>query len=573
MAVHNTEIADLFQRYATLLEMDGANPFRVRAYRNAAQSIRDLPNGVDAMLAAGEDLSELPGIGRDLGDKIAGIVGTGRFGDLEKLKRRLPGSLADLAVLPGIGPKRVKILYDTLGIETLSQLRRAAEQGRIREIPGFGEKTEARILKEIGRKQQAEPRVSLLDAERTAEPLLRHLQQVPGVKDAVVAGSYRRRKETVGDLDLLVTCRQGCPVMERFTGHEDVAEVLSKGPTRSTVRLRGGLQVDLRVVPQASYGAALYYFTGSKAHNVAVRTIAVRKGLKVNEYGVFRGSTRVAGRTEQEVFKTVGLPYIEPELREDRGEIEAAKARKLPHLVTLDDVRGDLHVHTKASDGKHTIDEMAEAARARGYEYLAINDHSRRVTVARGLDPRRLAAQIKEIDRINARLRGLRILRSSEVDILEDGSLDLPDGILRDLDLTVCSVHYKFNLSRDEQTERIIRAMDNPYFTILGHPTGRLIGSREAYAIDIERVMDAALERGCFLELNAQPDRLDLSDAHCKMAKDKGIKIALSTDAHTTGTLDYMRFGIDQARRGWLEPGDVLNTRSWAALKKLLARV
>jgi DNA polymerase (family X) len=367
--------------------------------------------------------------------------------------------------------------------------------------------------------------------------------------------------------------------MERFVRHEEVEEILSEGPTRSTIRLKSGLQVDLRVVPEESFGAALHYFTGSKAHNIAVRGRAVERGLKINEYGVFfKDEERIAGRTEEEVYGAVGLPYIQPELREDRGEIRAAEEGALPRLVTLKEIRGDLHSHTDATDGRFPLEEMARAARERGYEYLAITDHTQSLTVVRGQDPKRIRAQMKAIDRLNADLerdgggRPFRVLKSAEIDILEDGSLDLPDDVLKELDLTVCSVHSKFDLPRTQQTERIIRAMDDRYFTILGHPTCRLIPRREPCQIDLERVVEAARERGCYLEVNAQPERLDLTDVHCLMAKQGGVKVAISTDSHSITSLDAMRYGVDQARRGWLTPDDVLNTRSWKALSKLVRR-
>jgi len=572
MPVHNAEIADIFNRYAVLLEIADANPFRIRAYRNAARTIQDLPQSVESMLGEGKDLSELPGIGEDLAEKIAEIVETGRFPELDKIEETIPAGLVEVTALPGLGPKRVKTLYDKLEIRNLEELRQATEAGKLHGLAGFGAKTQEHILKEIQRRREAETRIRLSIAEQVAEPLLQYLKAIPAVEEGVIAGSYRRRKETVGDLDILVTCRKAEPAMDRFLAYDEVEEVVSKGKTRSTVLLRSGLQVDLRVVPEESYGAALHYFTGSKAHNIAIRTMAVKRGLKLNEYGVFKGRKRVAGRTEREIFAQVGLPYIEPELRENRGEIEAAQKGKLPKLITLDDIRGDLHSHTRATDGKYSVEEMAAAAKARGYEYLAITDHTKHVTIAHGLDEKRLASQIREINRLNERLDGIVVLKSTEVDILEDGSLDLPDDILEDLDLTVCSVHSKFGLAADAQTERIIRAMDNPYFNILGHPTGRLLDEREPYDVDMERLMEAALERGCFLELNAQPERLDLTDIHCRMAKEMGLKIAISTDAHTAATLDYMRFGIGQARRGWLEPGDVLNTRGLGELRKLLRR-
>ncbi|RMH32510.1 MAG: DNA polymerase/3'-5' exonuclease PolX [Nitrospirae bacterium] len=572
MAIHNAEIARIFSLLADLLEIEGANPFRVRAYRNAARTIESLPHNVEAMVREGADLSELPGIGEDLAGKIKEIVETGRLGLLEEVKSRIPGALAELVAIPGLGPKRVKVLYDALGIQDIEGLARAAKAGKLRNLPGFGAKIEEKILEELSRRATAEKRMKLITAEQFAEPLLNYLREANGVTRAIIAGSYRRRKETIGDIDILVTCRDSDPVMERFVTYDEVEHVLSKGKTRSTIVLRSGLQVDLRVVAEESYGSALQYFTGSKAHNIAVRHLAVKLGLKLNEYGVFRGETYIAGRTEEEVYRTVGLPYIEPELREDWGEVEAAQQGRLPHLVTLADIRGDLHAHTKATDGQATIEEMAAAAKAKGYDYLAITDHTKRVTVANGMDAKRLAQQLEAIDRLNERLSGMKILKSAEVDILEDGSLDLPNDILKELDLTVCSIHYKLNLSREKQTERVIRAMDNPYFTIFGHPSGRMIEERAPYAIDMERVMQAALERGCFLEVNAQPSRLDLNDVHCKMAKDMGLKVAISTDAHRTTDLDFMRFGVDQARRGWLEPSDVLNTKKWSELKSLITR-
>ncbi len=404
------------------------------------------------------------------------------------------------------------------------------------------------------------------------ESLTAFLKETPGIGQVVVAGSFRRRLQTVGDLDILVTCAESREVMERFTGYDQVRQVIARGETKSTVRQRSGLQVDLRVVPEESYGAALHYFTGSKAHNIAVRLLGVKKGLKINEYGVFRDEERVAGRTEEEVFAQVGLPWIAPELRENRGEIEAAQQGRLPRLIEAGDIRGELHAHTRETDGRATLEQMVEGARARGYEYLAITEHSRSLAMARGLDPERLRRQMTAIDRLNEELDGFRVLKGIEVDILEDGSLDLPDDVLAELDFTVGAVHSRFALPAAQQTEHIIRAMDRRCFNILAHPTGRLLGIREPYAIDLEKVMRAALERGCFLELNAQPDRLDLDDVYCRMAKEMGLKLALATDAHAPVEYDFVRFGIGQARRGWLEKDDVLNTRPVAELLKLLRR-
>jgi DNA polymerase (family 10) len=572
MPVHNTEVAEMFSRLAELLEIQGANPFRIRAYRKAAQTIEGLPHSVTSMLTEGADLSELPGIGKDLATKIQEIVETGHLALLDQVSSQLPGQLAELAKIPTLGPKRVKMLYDILGIQDLKGLAKAARAGKIRQLHGFGTKTEEKILAETVQRSSGEKRIKLHTAEEFAEPIIDFLQGLKGVKDAIVAGSYRRRKETIGDLDILVASADGTSIMNRFVAYEEVEKIVSKGTTRATVILRSGLQVDLRVVPEESYGAALQYFTGSKAHNIAVRSLAVKKGLKINEYGVFRGETRIAGRTEEEVYAQVGLPYFEPELRENWGEVEAGLHHALPDLVTINDIRGDLHSHSKATDGHFTIKEMAQFAQEKGYDYLAICDHSQHVTIAHGLDAKRLEAQIEEIDRLNQQLHHFTILKGAEVDILENGSLDLPNDILGRLDLTVCAVHYKFNLSRRKQTERIIRAMDNPYFNILAHPTGRLLNEREPYDLDMEQTMAAALERGCFLEVNAQPVRLDLTDLHCKMAKDMGVKVAISTDAHRTTDLEFMRFGVGQARRGWLEPTDIINTQPLNKLKRLFQR-
>jgi DNA polymerase (family 10) len=572
MAVHNADIASLFNRLADLLEIEGANAFRIRAYRRAAQTIEDLPVGAAEMIARGEDLAELPGIGDDLSAKIHEIVATGRLKLLEEVEARTPSTLAALTTLPGLGPKRVHALHEKLGITTLDQLARAAAAHKVRTLPGFSEKMEARIIEEIGKHRTSEQRWKISTAADFADTLRAFMERCPGIMHVVLAGSYRRCKDTVGDLDILVTCGKGKSAVDHFISYDEIAEVTAQGPTRASVVLRAGIQVDLRVVPQESYGAALHYFTGSKAHNIHIRKLGQDKGLKINEYGVFRGDTRISGAREEDVFAAVGLPWIEPELREDRGEIEAAAAGRLPKLVTLDDVRGDLHLHTKASDGKSTLHEMAAAAVARGYEYIAITDHTKHATVAHGLDEKRLAKQLDEIDRLNDEISGLRILKSSEVDILADGSLDLPDKILNRLDLTVCALHFKFELDAKAQTERILRAMDNRYCTILAHPSGRLLGERPAYAVDLERVLEGAKQRGCFVELNAHPTRLDLDDVHCKLAKDMGLLVSIGTDAHSTMALDFMRYGVGQARRGWLEAKDVLNTRSWARLKPLLAR-
>ncbi len=573
MTVHNAEIAQLFNRYATLLEIEGENPFRVRAYRNAARTIEGLPRDVSTMLAEGFDLCELPGIGEDLAHKISDIVATEKFAELESIEKKVPAALADLTAIPGLGPKRVKVLFEKLKIASVEELASAARAGRLKGLRGFGPKIEQAIMKAAAEQATAPKRMLLSQAEHIAEPLVSWLKAVPGVDHVVVAGSYRRRRETVGDLDVLVTCARRAPVVERFIAYGEVAETLARGTTRASVRLKSGLQVDLRVVAQKSFGAALLYFTGSKAHNIALRALGLKRGLKLNEYGVFRNDKSIAGKTEAEVYSQVGLAYIEPELRENEGEIDAARDSRLPNLLTLAVIKGDLHVHTRASDGTATILEMAEAAKARGYRYLAICDHASRIGITHGLDAKRLARQMTEIDRLNARIEGLTILKSAEVDILPDGSLALDDAILNELDLVTASIHAKFDLPAAEQTERLIRAMDHRCVNIIGHPTGRLIGEREPYPLDMKRLIAAAKQRGCFLELNAQPARLDLCDRHVRLARSMGVKLAISTDAHSPDTLDYMRFGIDQARRGWLEAEDVVNTLALAALRKLLKRI
>ena len=568
MPVQNAEIAAMFDQAAELLEIEGENQFRVRAYRRAARVLEGLPKAVGSLLKSGKDLSELPGIGKDLAGKIADIVKTGHFNLLDTLKRKLPGELGDMAALPGLGPKRIKLLYDKLKVRTLNDLREAIKAGRLRELRGFGPAIEEKLLGAL-EKPRSEKRFKISVAEAEAEALVAFLR---GRGRVVVAGSYRRRRDTVGDLDVLVTAKNGAAVGNRLVEYDNVAQVVAHGPTRTTVILRSGLQVDVRAVPEASYGAALMYFTGSKAHNIALRGIANQHGWKLNEYGLFSGKRRIAGATEEDVYKKIGLPFIEPELREDRGEIAAAQAGKLPRLVKLSDIRGDLHVHSEWTDGTVPIAGMAAAAQARGYEYIALTDHSRRVAMTHGLDPTRLARQIHEIDRLNEKLGNFKILRGIEVDILKDGSLDLPDASLAKLDIVVAAVHSHFDLPRKAQTERVIRALENRHLSILAHPTGRLIGEREPYDIDMDRVISTAREAGCYLEINAEPDRLDLNDLHARAAKLAGVKLAVSTDAHSTDAFQYMRFGIDQARRAWLTADDVLNTRPLAELRKLLKR-
>ena len=567
--VHNADIARLFEEIADLLELRDENPFRVRAYRNAARLVGELRLDVAQALAKDGELPKLPGIGADLAGKMREIAATGTCKLLEQLRRKFPAGITELLKLPGLGPRRVRALY-AKRIASVGDLERAAREGRLKGIPGFGEKTAARALEAATARSSKAQRFKLAVAAQYAEPYAKHLGAASSISSCTVAGSYRRMKETVGDLDFLVCTGQPEAAVERFVRYPEVKEVVAHGTTRAAVVLASGLPCDLRVVPRESFGAALHYFTGSKAHNIAVRKLGIERGLKINEYGVWRGRRRIAGETEESVYAAVGLPYIEPELREAAGELEAARAGRLPELVTLSDLRGDLHAHTRATDGRNTLAEMALAAKARGLDYLAITEHSRRLTMAHGLDPLRLARQIDEIDRLNAGLSGITVLKGIEVDILEDGSLDLPDSILSRLDLVVAAVHSKLALSRARQTERILAAMENPHFSILAHPSGRLIGSREPYDVDMLALARKARARGIALELNAHPDRLDLTDVHCRMAKDEGALVAIGSDAHGVDGFEVLRYGVGQARRGWLEKRDVLNTRSLAELRTVL---
>jgi DNA polymerase (family X) len=572
MPIHNEDIARAFDEIADLLEIDEANPFRVRAYRNAARSVRELGRELADMVADGEDLTELPAIGKDLAAKIEQMVKSGHMEALDKLHRRLPVGLEPLMQLPGLGAKRVAALYHKLGVDGLAALRRAAEAGKIRLLAGFGEKIEARILEAMAAHRETEHRILRRIATAYAEPLMAWLRQVEGVHEVVAAGSYRRGRETVGDLDILVTAADGERVMQHLLAYDEIGEVISHGHTRTTVLLKSGLQVDVRVVPRDSFGAALHYFTGSKGHNIAIRRLGQQRGLKINEYGIFRGDTRIAGEREAEVFKAVGLPFIEPELREASGEIEAARRHRLPHLIEANDLRGDLHMHTTATDGHADLRRMVLAARHYGLEYVAVTEHSQHLHMVHGLNAKRLLAQIDEIEHLREEIDGITILAGIEVDILENGDLDLPPEVLSRLDLVIGAVHSHFDLPQRRQTERILRAMDAPCFSILAHPTGRLLGEREAYAVDMERIVEHARDRGCFLELDAQPQRLDLDDRHCRLAREYGVLVAIDSDAHRPEDFANLADGVTQARRGWLETKDVLNTRGLGELKRLLRR-
>ena len=569
----NAEIADVFDQIADLLEFQAANPFRVRAYRNAGRTIRDLPQSV-AEIARDPDrkLTDLEGIGADLAEKIATLLESGSLPMLDELLQQVPESVLALMRVPGLGPKRVATLHKELAIDTLEDLRQACEEHRVRDLKGFGAKTEESILQGLDFAAQAAERVLWAEADELVREILAYMRSEPSVEQIEAAGSYRRGRETVGDLDFLVVANDSSAVMDRLAGYGGLAEVTSRGQKKLAARLTSGLNLDLRVVAAESFGAAMQYFTGSKAHNIVVRGLAKDRGLKINEYGVFRGDEQIAGRTEEEVYGALDLPCFPPEIREARREFEWAAAGDLPQLIELDDIRGDLHMHTTWTDGLASVEEMVDAAKTRGLAYIAITDHSKRVTMVNGLDAARVRKQWKEIDRLNQHLHGITVLKGIEVDILERGGLDLPDDVLAEADWVNASVHYGQNQSRADITRRVIGALKNPHVSALAHPTGRMLTKRKPYEIDMDEVMRAARDYGKMLELNAHPLRLDLDDVACAAAKNLGIPVVISTDSHRPAGLAAMRYGVLQARRGGLTKSDVANTRTWAQLKKLLGK-
>ncbi len=572
MQTSNRDIAEKFIKLADLLELEDENPFRIRAYRNAARIIRSYPKNFHEMVEAGEDLTQIHNIGDTLAKKITEIVQTGKISLLRRLEKEIPHDLEIMLKIPGLGPKRVRTLHEILHINTLNDLEMALKKGKVESVKGFGPKLIQTITEGLKQKRYETHRHRLYDVLPVAQALAEELRKIERVDRLEIAGSIRRRRDTVKDIDMVAACFSGSPLMERFVSHQDVKSIVMEGPTRSSVILKNGLQVDLRVVPPYDFGAALHHFTGSRAHNIALRKMALKKGIKINEYGIFRSDKRIGGEKESDVYDILKMQYIEPELRENRGEIALALKHSLPRLIERGDIRGDLHIHTTRSDGNASLEEMAEAARALGYEYIAVTDHTKHLTIAHGQDEERVLQELEMIDHINATLKGFTILKSAEVDILADGTLDLPQSVLEKLDLVVGAVHYKFNLTKKEQTRRIIKAMENPCFNILAHPSGRLIGLREPYEVDMDAIINVAKELGCILELNAQPDRLDLDDSYCKAAKEAGVKIALSSDAHSVNDLHYISYGISQARRGWLEKEDVVNTHPLTQFRKLLRR-
>ncbi len=609
----NRRIAEIFQEIGDILDIGGANRFRVLAYQRAAQNILNLARDLkDIYNGDPEKLLELPGIGKDLAAKIVELLTTGKCQYYGQLTAQFDRGLLEILRVRGIGPRKVKLFFSTLKIDSIEKLRKAAQEGKLHGLPGMGEKSEAEILKALQDYDRHQERMTLDEALRHAEKLIAYLKKCSLVKRAEYAGSLRRMKETIGDLDILVcpknggggkigaTKNDGIPpkvvkeIMDFFVKYPETRSVLGQGETKTSILLQSGVQADLRLLEEKTFGAALHYFTGSKAHNVMVRDRAKKMGLKVSEYGVFRilkargkkapVAKLIGGKTEEEVFKLVGLPYIIPEMREDRGEIEAGEKGKLPKPLELQDLRGDLHVHSRWSDGANEIEEIARAYREAGFEYIALTDHSKALAMVHGLTPERFEIQWDEIDEINndlARGAGMtaksknkderksangkklppfRVLKGVECDILPDGSMDLPDSCLKKFDVVVASVHSRFNLPEKDQTKRVLKAFQNPHVAIFGHPHGRLINEREAYAIDMEAIIDTAIKRGIVLEINSQPHRLDLFDYYCKMAKDRGAKFSIDSDSHHYNQLGLLRFGLAVAKRGWIEKKDVINT-------------
>lgn len=571
--MHNIEIAKMFDEVADLLEIQGANQFRVRAYRNASRLIGDLPEQMSEIVGdTNRSLEDFPGIGKDLAAKIKVLCETGSLPQLEELRTQVPSGVLKMMRIQGLGPKKAAALFKELKIVDLDLLKAACEDGRVAELKGFGAKTAKIILEGLANVEQAGQRVFLAEAKPIADVILADLRQSPAVTQAEVAGSVRRRRETIADLDVLVTAKDSATPMDLLAAHPLVEKVLARGETKQRVRLKTGIEMDLRVVPDESYGAALQYFTGSKDHNIIMRRRAQERGLKINEYGVYRGEKSVAGRTEEEVYKSVDLPWIPPELREGRGEFELAEQGKLPKLVELDDIRGDLHMHTTASDGAASIAEMVAAAKAKGYKYIAITDHSKRVSMANGLDARRLRAHWNEIEKVRKQATGIEVLRGVECDILEDATMDLDDQVLSEADWVIGVLHYGLKQPRDQIMKRLMCAIRNPHVHMIGHLTGRMIGKRQGADLDVATILKAAADHGKMMEINANPNRLDIDDVGAAAAKDLGIPIVINTDAHSVVGFDVMPWGIYQARRAGLEAKDVANTRSWPQFKKLLGK-
>jgi DNA polymerase (family 10) len=566
----NEFIAVQFELLADLLEIQGANPFRIRAYRNAARTISSTSESLSDLVIEKQDLTQFAGIGKDLAKQIEEITTKGQHSALEELRKQIPGGVLDMLRIPGVGPKKVSVFFNELGLKSLEDLKAACEAGRLSKLKGFGKKTEESILANIAMATEHSQRASISDARAAAELIVEDLQKLKEIGQVAVAGSCRRRKETCGDLDILATCSDSGPPMDCLAAHPLVDSVLQRGETKQRVRLKTGMELDLRVVPEESFGAAMQYFTGSKEHNVVVRQRAKDLGLKLNEYGVFRDDVQVAGRTEEDVYAAIGLPWFPPELRENRREFEWADAGKLPELVTIADIKGDLHMHTTASDGAATIEQMAIAARDRGLKYIAITDHSKRVSMANGLDANRLRKHWEDIRRIRETISGIEILCGIECDILEDATMDLPDDVLAEADWVIAVLHYGLKQPGDQIMKRLMTAVTNPHVDIIGHCSGRMIGRREGADINFSELLKAAADNQVMMEINAHPSRLDLDDIHAAAAKDLGIPIVISTDSHSVNGFEVLEYGVDQARRAGLTKDDVANTRTLQEFRKLL---
>jgi len=572
----NPILSELFDQMADIMEILGEDRFRINSYRKVARIISDMPTDIETLLETGQ-LAKTPGIGKSSIAKIEEFVKTGKITAHQQLLTKIPPTLLELLTIPGVGPKGVKAVYEKLNVASIAELKGAIESGSIAALPGFGDKKAAAIAKGIEFLEKSTGRIRLDQALEAAELVSGFLTGFSGIKRMQAAGSLRRRAETIGDVDILVAAGEGKQIIQAFTDAHFVQEVLAAGPTKGSAIIQTAscpVHVDVRVVPEKSFGAAAQYFTGSKQHNVRLREIAVKAKLKLNEYGLFKADKMIAGPVEEEIYQKLGLDYIGPLLREDRGEVEAAKAHSLPELIRPEDIKGDLHVHTNASDGDCDVSELAKAAREAGYKYICITDHSRSSAIANGLSAKRLAQQIKQIRKINERLKGITILAGTEVDILANSSLDFDDKLLAELDFVIAAIHSGLASSREKVTTRTLKAMDSPYVNCIAHPTGRLIGQREPMDIDIAAVIKHAAQTHTALEVNANPWRLDLKDTHCKMAIESKVLLAIGTDAHSTGGLGLMGFGVATAARGWVTKADILNTfsaaklKSWAANKR-----
>jgi len=569
----NPEIAKVFSNIASILKIKDENKFKIRAYERVADTIENFPIELETISKAGQ-LNEIPGVGEAIAKKIEELVETGKMEYYENLKKSIPSGVLELLDVSEIGPKKAKLFYEELGIDNINKLEKAALEHRLQILPGMGRKAEENILRGIQLYNKRNKRSLLSEAMPIAEEIVAKLKSLNEVDRINTAGSLRRKKETIGDIDILVSSKNPEKVMKKFIRLSQVKEILAEGLTKSSILTENDIQVDLRVVEKESFGAALQYFTGSKLHNVHLREMAVKKGLKINEYGVFRtaDNKKIAGKDEKEIYQKLGLQYILPELRENRGEFEAARGNKLPELVNLNDIKGDLHVHTTDSDGHNTIEEILEEALKKGYQYIAITDHSQSLHFAGGLNEERLEEQIVRIERINQKLDDLVILKGIEVDIKSDGSLDLPDSILNKLDIVIAAIHSGFKQEKSQLMKRLIKAMENPYVNIIAHPTGRIIGYREPYSIDMQEFIKIAAKTNTILEINASPERMDLNDIYVKTAKDNGVFLSIGTDAHRVDTLDNMTYGISIARRGWAEKKNIVNTFSLSKLRKFIKK-